>query len=172
MTGPTHIALGISSALLLGEIFHLNLPPLEVTLCVIGALAPDIDEPSSSISRPGNLLFPFIPRALRTALNAVGGTIAQVINFIFGHRNITHWGAVPLALLLLAIWSDSFSLFLFAVGYLSHLVGDICTIQGIPLFAPLSRKRYSLLPIRVGGMAERILSALLWIGVGSSLFLK
>jgi inner membrane protein len=47
-----------------------------------------------------------------------------------------------------------------SVGYLSHLVADALTVDGVPLLWPLVKRRICLLPsflaIRTGGVAEYV----------------
>jgi inner membrane protein len=165
MIGNTHIALGLLSAVLVKEVLHLPVTPADIVICVIGALLPDIDEPSSTISKPGWLLFPYLPRTLVRLLNALTRIVSKLLNWIFGHRSITHWPVFPVFLVLLSVELDSIKLLLFAVGYASHLLGDLCTAQGIPLWAPLSLKRTSWMKIRVGGLVETVFSTFLWLGL-------
>jgi len=46
-------------------------------------------------------------------------------------------------------WEDAyiFTAFGFVLGQISHLFMDLITINGIPVFYPFSKKRYSLLPL-------------------------
>lgn len=97
-----------------------------------GGLLPDIDHPGSKM---GRALYP----------------IAWVVNKLFGHRGATH---SLLALLLTSILFllpsfllDGFPAFLYtqfaigvSVGFLSHLLLDMSTKSGIPLFYPFIRK--------------------------------
>jgi len=158
----THIALGLVAALVPREFLGIEPVPIEFLLCSLGAIFPDIDEPSSTISRPGNLLHPYFPRPVRLTANLIGGTVSKLLKRFVGHRTLTHWPSIPLFLLYIAIISDNRFLFFFALGFLSHILGDLVTRQGIPAFAPLSLRSISLFPLRVGGLLEKLLSAGIW----------
>lgn len=54
--------------------------------------------------------------------------------------------------------------FLVGWGCLCHLLTDGVTKGGIPLFAPFSRKRYSLGLMRTNGLAENLLSVVFVLG--------
>jgi len=113
---------------------------LTAGICAVSALLPDIDLPASK----------------------VGGdhrAVSKTINFIFGHRTITH------SLLGLGIFMALFNLFIpqkylqmIAVGYISHLVTDMLNPAGIPIFWPIG-KRFSIPLIRTGGVLEHVLLA-------------
>ena len=49
-------------------------------------------------------------------------------------------------------------LFGYITGYTSHLLLDFLTKAGIPIFYPFSRKRYHLLSIKSGGIAELMIT--------------
>jgi len=57
----------------------------------------------------------------------------------------------------------------FALGYLSHLVADALTMEGVPLLWPIYRKRIRLLPallaIRTGGAREYMATVALGVFV-------
>jgi len=57
-------------------------------------------------------------------------------NFWLSHRGITHHFIIPLILLTLSTFYNelSFVLLPVSIGYLSHLLADLLTINGIPLF--------------------------------------
>jgi inner membrane protein len=47
-----------------------------------------------------------------------------------------------------------------AAGWCSHIILDALTVAGVPLFWPV-RFKFSLLPLRTGGIFEMLLSAVL-----------
>jgi len=57
-------------------------------------------------------------------------------NFWLSHRGITHHFIIPLILLTLSTFYNelSFVLLPVSIGYFSHLLADLLTINGIPLF--------------------------------------
>ncbi|HQT92090.1 MAG TPA: metal-dependent hydrolase, partial [Candidatus Kryptobacter bacterium] len=127
MTSPTHIAFAESLYLLI-------LTPSGVPLSWRGAivtafvsLLPDIDLPTSWLGR----IFFFI---------------SEPIERTFGHRTLTH--SILFMLLITAIiyvaehsnliYPHTTSLFLMA--YMSHILLDTCTIQGVKMFYPISTR--------------------------------
>lgn len=107
---------------------------------ILGSLLPDIDHPKSWIGH---------------RLKGISTFIAS----IFGHRNFFH---SPLALgILFGLCWYLFqgSIFVFAsnafcLGYLTHLIGDWITSQGIPIFWPIKKRFRSPLSFRSGGIIE------------------
>lgn len=113
----------------------------------VSALLPDIDHPNSSI---------------RNRMSFVG-------DLTFGwlkHRGVTHsLVAVVIVGLLMALVAPSRTLATaITLGYGSHLLADLITPDGIPLFMPLSRGRVRLPLIKTGSLKERIL-ALFFVGL-------
>lgn len=108
----------------------------------IGGLLPDIDHPTSKVGLK-------VP------------PISKTINALFGHRGFTH---TLLALLLftyflifigclfpISIRGYLMPLFMgMSIGYGSHLLLDMLTISGIPLFYPLSNQSVRMLKLRSG----------------------
>ena len=140
MTATTHQMLGATVALYYiqhtGQ--HEYYP---IIFSVAASIIPDIDEPNSKIG------------------SKVTG-ISKSTKAIFGHRTITHslLGAIIFGLIV-NYFVDFFSLpdfitTFFILGYLSHLLGDIFTISGVPLFYPLSKK-YAIPIVKTGSNVER-----------------
>jgi inner membrane protein len=144
MNGPAHIVLGAGAAFAANYAWHV-IPdqPLVMVLCygaaIVGALLPDIDQNNSTIRHKTGTARGQGP------LGWVGGIFAAVFG---GHRGFTHtglclglvgwllWRYVP------AWWHPIAMMGL--VGYASHLVADMLTEGGIPLFWPLSARRIGL----------------------------
>ena len=109
----------------------------------LGSLAPDLDSPKSFLGRR------FWP-------------VSRTVKSLIGHRGFTHsLVASFLVFLGLAVasqyypgWRAYFAAF--GIGYVSHIVADWFTTEGVPLFWP-SRKRFrSPLSFRTGGPGECI----------------
>jgi inner membrane protein len=124
---------------------------------VAGSLLPDIDEPTSYVGR-----------------RSLG--MSRKVKEAFGHRGMTHsfivWAAVASILLF-----DSRSAFSVGVvlGYLFHIVEDLLSVQGVPLFWPFQAKRYKIPLYRTGGALETIMfygsfALLVYVGVQHGLF--
>lgn len=54
-------------------------------------------------------------------------------------------------------------LFFITLGYVSHIIGDFVTIEGVPLFYPF-KKKFGLKLFKVGGIIENILGYSMVIG--------
>jgi len=128
MTAPNHIAGGMVFTGTMLSFYNVNIftHPLYLVVLVIGSLLPDIDTPKSVI---GKAIYP----------------LALLLNRKYGHRTFTHSLVfVIITYILLNFIIHLFSLddvilrvFLFAI--LSHLILDMVTVQGVPLFYPFRR---------------------------------
>jgi inner membrane protein len=132
MMGHTHSLIGTALGLGLSLAFHLDAQH-SLGLVALGgalALAPDIDHPRAP---------------LRRKLGAVG-------HVAFGrlkHRGITHT-----LIALVAVATAAFCLLPLpyalgaAGGYLSHLLADMLTVSGLPVFWPYNRNSLHIIPKR------------------------
>lgn len=120
----------------------------------IGGLIPDIDHPSSKVGRKVPLL-------------------SKVVNSVFGHRGFTHTLLAALIFtyllfLLVVLFPDGLRGYLLpffmglSVGYLSHLLLDMLTVQGIPLLFPFTSKNIRVARLRSG--RDDLLVIILMIG--------
>lgn len=165
MTGPTHVLLGISSAVVTAyltpyspkNVFHF-------LAVVIGSLAPDLDG-NGTLTKPGTVLKRFVGVTAANVIDSLFAPFPWLIRKSFGHRGFTHAPLFAFLLLGAAIITESELLFWFSIGYLSHLVGDAITVSGIPLYSPLRKERISFSPIRVGGLVEKLVATLLLLFV-------
>ena len=160
MRGTTHLITGLTAGMALSS--ALGASPAEVTwpALLVGTLAPDIDEENSLIARPGTLCRRFLPRFVADVADIVGVACATVIRTLFGHRGLLHGLLVP-AVLFVAAWSLALTpLAWFAVGYAVHLLGDMLTVAGIPLFAPFSSRKSTVGFFRTGSGIELVIALL------------
>lgn len=113
------------------------------SVIVIASLLPDIDHQSSRINR-----------MLGTSRGLIGWLVFRFFKiFIGSHRTVTHYGVTWLALSLLVgiglplIWSPGPPYAIaFSIGYGSHILADMLTDRGVPVFGPVNRRRYTLVP--------------------------
>lgn len=139
MTGKTHRILGIAA----GVGYYLAMVKPEynpatfgmvVASSYIGALLPDIDQPAAEIWHT----LPF------------GKSVGKVVHEFLDHRNFSHsllgFAAFGFLIFLLlgqfpSYWGiDTNMVFLiFIIAYGSHLLADMFTVEGIPLFFPFGR---------------------------------
>lgn len=164
MMGKTHLVFGVAAGLWVALMLETNLPAtaLVVGAAAGGSLLPDIDHPNGMLRRRMGILgwgFNVLP-----------------------HRGPTHTllvlGALTLGLALLVSRGDAYAqsaFFGFVFGYASHLLGDMLTVEGIPLFFPLYYGDIRLLPrflsVHTGGIVEWILSSLALVGAMYLLYL-
>lgn len=157
MRGTTHKIGGISAGLitlsLVGN-FSIETVLIATTAGIVGSLVPDIDEPNSIVGKKVKLL-------------------SRPVKAIFGHRGIIH---TPIFLLGLAYllsflrayipgeyeWMFNLAFWCFIAGYVSHLLLDMFTPQGIMLFFPLSSLRVRI--IGIGDYRDLLASALIIVG--------
>jgi len=115
--------------------FHLRSPKviyIFLSAVALGSLLPDIDEPNSLIGR--KLFF-----------------LSYPINIIFRHRMFTHSFLFVIILsFLLFILNHYYTNQIFyigiVIGIVAHILGDMHTKGGCPVFLPFSHKRFRILP--------------------------
>lgn len=187
MTGTSHAVVGLSCYLL--AVHELNLLPATPTfantqqyalllagagLSVLGAYLPDIDNVRSTATHR------IWGRGLLNRL--FGGTFRRLVG---GHRAGTH--SLWAALLLIGsyfiftpiiidgylfppswrgLWPAGAVAWLgFIIGYISHILADMPTPDGVQILWPLSKRCYHILPrglrFRSGSWTEYIVVALL-----------
>lgn len=128
MTGPNHIVGGYTFTGLFASIMGVNFLSDWKYIAVIffASLLPDIDHTKSLI---GKLFYP----------------VSRLINRKYGHRTITH-SLIFLFLSTSLIASFQASFFpsfhvtlLYFLAFSSHLIFDMMTVQGVPLFYPFMK---------------------------------
>ncbi|MEM4336425.1 MAG: metal-dependent hydrolase [Candidatus Woesearchaeota archaeon] len=131
----THIVVGFLAALFLIEHINYKNQILFTALVVIGSLLPDIDHPKSKI-----------------------GKNFKIISMFFEHRGFFHSLFVMplLALIIFYLTRTNYYSIPLLTGYLSHIVMDLLTKEGVMLFHPLSKMRIRGL-VKTGGILEKIL---------------
>ena len=132
MMFKTHIAFGFLAGII--ALPHLNPANQIFFICLVmlGALLPDIDHPQSKI-----------------------GSKFKIVGFLFEHRGFFHsLLVIPLISLLIYYFTHSYTYILpVGIGYVSHLVSDAITKEGIMPFHPLSNFRLRGF-VRTGGALE------------------
>lgn len=139
MTGKTHQILGLTVGL--GYFFSVTPPeygPATLGAVLVGshlfALLPDLDQPAAKIWDS----LPF------------GRTVGQMVDPFIKHRNISHsilgFGLVGLVIYILlkyfpVYWEINTFIVLESslAAYLSHLLADMITVEGIPLLFPYTK---------------------------------
>ncbi|MBC8591381.1 metal-dependent hydrolase [Wansuia hejianensis] len=183
MTGKTHMAIGVLAGLALSTDQPMETKLIIVLASTLGSLIPDIDHPKARLNQKLLLLKNKFYRSL-FYLSLAGGFIYLYIireDILFGllaimtfftgissHRGFTHslLGFV-IATYIVKIISITYKIpyiySSFAIGYLSHLIGDFLTPKGIKLFYPLDINISSPITIQIDSNFENIIVALLGI---------
>ncbi|MBE2319829.1 metal-dependent hydrolase [Solirubrobacter sp. CPCC 204708] len=138
--------------------------PLLLAGAWLGSLLPDADKADSRIYRTRRLERKVWPVR-------VAGRLARIplrLLILLGHRGLTHsLAAAALVAAAAALLDPAFGAGV-AIGYGSHVAADACTPSGVPLLAPLTRRRWWLLPRRTriptGSLRELGVAALLTAG--------
>lgn len=125
------------AALWLLTLYPVSLGPLLGTFAIvavmIGALTPDLDQPTANIWRRmlgGNTVgnvFQFFSGGHRHMTHSILGIVAIGWGLRWCIFNMVHPNYVPQAL---ALWAA------FMVGYISHPIADTLTDRGVPWFWP------------------------------------
>jgi membrane-bound metal-dependent hydrolase YbcI (DUF457 family) len=137
MLGITHALISLALAKSLGLIGIRDY--LKIFVLVFYAMLPDIDMPYSGLGK-------------------IAKPISEYLYSKFGHRNVTH--SLLFMLLVTSPLAINQSLYFLALlGYGSHLIEDMLTYTGVPLFYP-SKKNFVILggPLITGGWIELVLS--------------
>lgn len=165
MSGKTHMVGGVALATASSYFLHICEPTSNVELmmwgltyitpAVIGALAPDFDHWNSKISN----------------FNIFTKLLSIIIRILCGHRGMLH---SPFFVILLSILFGYLYVFVcpiawvgnmmlgFLVGYISHLMLDLLTSQGLPLLFPFTwedgrPKKYHFFSFKENGIFEFLL---------------
>lgn len=128
VNGINHITGGVVFTGVFSSFWDVNIfeKPEYLAVCVITSVLPDIDHTKSPI---GKLFFP----------------ISRYLDRNFGHRTITHSLLFLLFSSVVFYFASSFFLdskslsLIFFFAFLSHLIFDMMTIAGVPLFYPFMR---------------------------------
>lgn len=140
----THLAFGFLIGLLSLNILQVDYPILFVVLVTIFSSLPDIDHPRSKIGR--KMFF-----------------VSWPISLIFKHRGFFHSIFPPLILFFVFYYFNLvFIAFAIAIGYISHLLGDAVTKEGINFLHPFATFRIQG-PFRTGAIFETIIFILIII---------
>ena len=138
----THLAFSLLIALLIITFFNIQNMIYFMIILILASSFPDIDSDKSKIGRK----FPIF---------------SKLINLFFVHSGIFH-SIFPPLILLFAFWY--FNLFYIGlaifIGYLTHLIGDSLTLEGINFLYPFSSFRIKGL-IRTGSLIESLLFLIL-----------
>lgn len=171
MMKKTHVLTSLTAGLALVHFTAID-PTMGLFLGVAaGSVLPDIDEPQSYIGRK---------TSVEVFNKRVG--LSSVIKKIFGHRGFTHsllataLVFIPYVVMLGYMAGNEANglienfvvqvLMGLGFGYLFHILGDLFSKSGVPLFMPFTKKKIAIPLYVTKGLREKIifgLSALLFV---------
>ena len=139
----THLVFSFLIGLLIISSFDIQNKTIFIIILLIASVLPDIDSYKSKIGKKVKPL-------------------SFLINIFLGHRGIFH-SLFLLILILLFIMLINYEITAaFFIGYLSHLVLDSLTPEGVMFLYPFSKKRIQGF-IRTGSLFENMLFILLLV---------
>jgi inner membrane protein len=184
MNGKTHAGIGLAAYVALSDRFPGGFNYLGLGVVLIASLLPDIDHPKSIINR---YILPFKNKYTKVTLYLCSGII--VLYFDYLYTNQPAYKALGAALIAVGLSSHRQGLthsllgmitFTFIVGYIgdkynlkhittdfiigysAHLVGDMLTNRGVPLFYPFKNKKVKFpLTYRVGSKIGNLIELIL-----------
>lgn len=156
--GRQHALSGVVSGSLVAMAWGLS-PAVAVpfvAITAVSSLLPDMDHPGAMLPR---------------AMGWPGRMLAAIIHAAFGHRTLTH-SVVGVGVLSAALaFTPHLPLFCYVaviLGCVTHIVGDMCTVSGVPVLWPMQRC-YRIGRMRTGGDFERlVVSPLLFLAAAGS----
>jgi len=157
MMGHTHTLIGSSLGLGVALETHADLKTTIILLAAGGlaAILPDIDHPAGGLRQRAGLLGHLVFGRLK-------------------HRGITHT-----LIALVAIAAAAYQALppiigvVVVMGYLSHILADMVTVSGLPVFWPYKKDSYHLMPkrfcMRTNTWPEHLISLGLMVAIGSQI---
>lgn len=184
MNGKTHAGIGLAAYVAISDRLPGGFNYLGLGIVLIASLLPDIDHPKSIINR---YILPFKNKYTKVTLYLCSGII--VLYFDYLYTNQPAYKALGAALIAVGLSSHREGLthsllgmitFTFIVGYIgdkynikhittdfiigysTHLLGDMLTNRGVPLFYPFKNKKVKLpLTYRVGSKIGNLIELIL-----------
>jgi inner membrane protein len=184
MNGKTHAGIGLAAYVALSDRLPGGFNYIGLAVTLIASLLPDIDHPKSIINR---YILPFKNKSAKVTLYICSGII--VLYFDYLYTNQPAYKALGAALIAVGLSSHREGLthsllgmitFTFIVGYIgdkynlkhittdfilgysTHLLGDMLTNRGVPLFYPFKNKKVKLpLTYRVGSKIGNLIELIL-----------
>ncbi len=162
MTGRTHDAIALTCIIYIAAVTSPAPISLATVLVAIGAnltggIAPDIDQPTAHLwqSFPEGSIIGRIISPLLGGHRLISHSFIGIILFGIGLNILLTWAKTFLLVNMQIVWWS------FMIGYISHLVADTFTHEGVPWLFPISI-RFGLPPIKslrikTGGLIEKLI---------------
>ena len=140
MRVKTHVVFAIFAVTSLGVSTGATSSTEQIVLASIGSILPDVDHSNSYVTN-------------RT------GFVGKVVSKCIKHRGLTHSLLFSFFLFSFFYGAGNY-IYPFMVGYLSHILLDMCTAKGVSLLYPWGKK-FRIMKLRTGSMHERVIFILL-----------
>jgi len=137
----THLAFGFLSALFSIQYLHPKNQILFLVLVLVGSLLPDIDHPKSTL-----------------------GKRFKIFGWLFEHRGFWHSinALAIFAFISFLLFQTSAYFYALPIGYVSHLVTDMITKEGVMWLHPLSKTRINGM-IKTGSLLEYLFFIIVFV---------
>ena len=132
----THLAFSFLISILIIDSFNIQNKVMFIVILLIASVLPDIDSYKSKLGRKIK-------------------PISFLINIFLGHRGIFHSLFLLILISLIIAFINNEIAAAFFIGYLSHLILDSLTPEGVMFFYPFSKKRIKGI-IRTSSLWENI----------------
>jgi inner membrane protein len=167
MTGKTHFGIGVISTVILSQYLSYNLSLGTLIICSLASLLPDIDHPKSIINQ---YVLPLKNKEFKIAIYVVLGVFINALDYFYFNNAYLKVAGIFLILIGISAHRDGithsltgllcflgvFGFFArtykfqeliipFAIGYGTHLLGDMFTNRGVPLLFPFKKKKFKML---------------------------
>lgn len=169
MTGKTHIGIGLLAAVAVLDREAIGITPLSILICLFASILPDADHPKGVFNK---YLLPIRNKSVKLSIYLSLSIVIIGLNYLYfsypylyalgfalfmigvsPHRQgITH-SLIGFILFVYIIGYGSQGIELierkriiisFIAGYGSHLLGDMFTNRGIPLFYPFTKRKFKM----------------------------
>lgn len=184
MTGKTHAGIGLAAFIALSNRIPGGFSYIGLGVVLAASLLPDIDHPKSVVNR---YILPFKNKGAKVTLYICSGIIVLWFDYLYtnqpaykalgaaliavgfsSHREgLTHslLGMITFTFIVEYIGSK-YSLnhitIYFIIGYSMHLICDMATNRGVPLFYPFKNKKVKLpMTFRVGSKFGNLIELIL-----------
>lgn len=162
MTGKTHVGMGAAVGIAVSSKIPGELSIMALVILIISSLLPDVDHPKSIFNK---YILPVKSKMVKISVYAGIGIILIIFNILYS--NIPELMVIGMVLIIIAFsshrigfthsilgmivfafisnyialkYNNTNLVYYFIAGYSTHIIGDMCTNRGVPLFYPLKDK--------------------------------
>ncbi|GAA0125194.1 MULTISPECIES: metal-dependent hydrolase [Clostridium] len=176
MTGKTHLSVGVTTFMYFSDKLPGKYVLLSLLFTIIGSMFPDIDHPKSILNK---YLLPFRNNTTKVVVYLFVGIliiyldttykgsmifkimgISSILIALSPHRTgFTHsvFGAL-MTTFIVAAFSKAYDFknlqYYFMLGYIGHLICDMCTRKGVPLLYPIKNNKFKF-PMAYSSSSKR-----------------